>query len=255
MPPDVHRSDTCAFRFGAPRSAMMSPMSDDPADASADASADELRALRLRAYGPDADIRDDPQALSRLRELEARAVGAPEPDAPPHAPPEDEPHVAGTAVASVVGPRWWERHRTLLWGGSLLIAGLLGVAIGSAQLSQDREQVAELGQDDAGVWPEQMWGARPPDGRTFDEYLGLTAIASARDFGNATNSTCLWVYDSESVNFGLSAGSCTSGSAPPSTSIAVTPQAPGALLDEFAAGTVLQFMLDGDRVVVYAQRP
>ena len=34
---------------------------------------DELRALRARAYGPDADIQDDPVALRRLSELEQRA--------------------------------------------------------------------------------------------------------------------------------------------------------------------------------------
>lgn len=34
---------------------------------------DELRALRRRAYGRDADIDDDPVALQRLRELEAEA--------------------------------------------------------------------------------------------------------------------------------------------------------------------------------------
>lgn len=36
--------------------------------------ADELRALRARAYGPDADIADDPQAVTRLRELERLRV-------------------------------------------------------------------------------------------------------------------------------------------------------------------------------------
>ena len=35
--------------------------------------ADELRMLRARAYGPDADIHDDAAALDRLRELEERA--------------------------------------------------------------------------------------------------------------------------------------------------------------------------------------
>ena len=34
---------------------------------------DELRMLRARAYGPAADILDDPDALARLRELEDRA--------------------------------------------------------------------------------------------------------------------------------------------------------------------------------------
>jgi len=35
---------------------------------------DELRALRERAYGPGADIHDDPAALQRLRELEGQAL-------------------------------------------------------------------------------------------------------------------------------------------------------------------------------------
>ena len=40
----------------------------------------ELRDLRARAYGPDSDIQDDPVALARLAELEARrARGAPPP--------------------------------------------------------------------------------------------------------------------------------------------------------------------------------
>ncbi|KJL42255.1 hypothetical protein RS82_02271 [Microbacterium trichothecenolyticum] len=232
---------------------MMSPMSDDLTDAAAG----ELQALRLRAYGPDADIDDDPQALSRLRELEARAAGATEADIPlvtvvaPATTGQDEP----TDAVSVVTVPWWERHRPLLWGGSLLLAVLLGAVVASVQLPSGREQVAVLGEDADGLWPEQMWGARPPDGVTFDEYLGLTAIASARDFGNGTNSTCLWVYDSDSVNFGLSAGSCATGSAPSSTTIAVTAQAPPALLEEFAEGTTLQFVREGDRVIVYAQRP
>lgn len=40
----------------------MSAIADDPGA--------ELRALRERAYGPDADIHDDPAAMQRLRELE-----------------------------------------------------------------------------------------------------------------------------------------------------------------------------------------
>ncbi|MFB7892087.1 hypothetical protein ACFC1I_07810 [Microbacterium sp. NPDC056044] len=240
-------------------------MSDDPTDEAADAATDaaadaaaELRALRLRAYGPDADIRDDPEALRRLHELEGRTAGTPAGEVPrPGEPGEvstvrEEPPAGPPAREPVAKTPWWERHRTLLWGGSLVIAAVLGVAVGSVQLPPDREQVAVLGADADGQWPEQMWGARPPDGVTYEEYLGLTAIASARDFGNGTNSTCLWVYDSASVNFGLSAGSCAAGSAPASTTIAVTAQAPPALLEEFGEGTTLQFVRDDDRVIVYA---
>jgi hypothetical protein len=225
---------------------MLSQMSDDVAE--------ELRRLRARAYGPDADIRDDPDALQRLRELEGHALGTPVPDAEAHADraaPAGEPAVA----ASGLRPPWWERHRALLWGASLLLAVILGAALVSAQQSPGRERVAVLDVDADGQWPEQMWGPRPPDGVTFEEYRGLTAIASARDFGNRTSSTCLWVYDSTSVNFGLSAGSCTAGSVPASATILVTEQAPRPLLEEFGEGTALEFVLDRDRVLVYAQRP
>lgn len=225
---------------------MLSLMSDDVAE--------ELRRLRARAYGPDADIRDDPDALRRLRELEGHAIDAAATGAQARddrATPAGEPAVA----ASRIRRPWWERHRALLWGASLLLAMLLGAASVSAQQSPGRERVAVLGVDADGQWPEQMWGPRPPDGITFEEYRGLTAIASARDFGNRTSSTCLWVYDSTSVNFGLSAGSCTAGSVPASATILVTAQAPRPLLEEFGEGTALEFVLDRDRVLVSAQRP
>ena len=40
------------------------------------AALEELRALRARAYGPDADIAQDPAAVRRLRELEALSTGS-----------------------------------------------------------------------------------------------------------------------------------------------------------------------------------
>ena len=52
---------------------------------------DELRALRQRAYGPDADIHDDPVALARLHELEnAARPSAVAPVASASAPPPEE---------------------------------------------------------------------------------------------------------------------------------------------------------------------
>lgn len=74
---------------------------------------DELRALRERAYGPRADIQDDPQALSRLHELESLAAAAPLATrvAPPSSPasepgerPLDPDEPAGGPPASEDGP-------------------------------------------------------------------------------------------------------------------------------------------------------
>jgi len=47
-----------------------------------DSGRDELSRLRARAYGPDADIGGDPDALARLRDLEADARGADRPPVP-----------------------------------------------------------------------------------------------------------------------------------------------------------------------------
>jgi hypothetical protein len=68
-----------------------------------DAPLDELRALRARAYGPDADIHDDPAALARLQQLETQAreaegPGAPESDASTPAASAEEMDAGGPAA-------------------------------------------------------------------------------------------------------------------------------------------------------------
>ena len=66
------------------------------------ATLDELRTLRARAYGPSADIEQDPAALQRLRELEASR------DAPDAAVPDEQSevptHVEPTPVEAPVPP-------------------------------------------------------------------------------------------------------------------------------------------------------
>lgn len=72
-----------------------------PTDPSRD---DELRALRERAYGPDADIHADPVALARLQELEAtRRVAASPVSAPEPAPLEETGEDAAALTTSQAG--------------------------------------------------------------------------------------------------------------------------------------------------------
>lgn len=105
----------------------------------------ELAVLRSRAYGPDADINGDADALARLIELEdlARADGAPEvaaagaESAPPQRQPAgvdrdtatvvliDEPLASGASAAPRAGWR-----RVPLWA-YILSALALGVLIGA----------------------------------------------------------------------------------------------------------------------------
>jgi hypothetical protein len=68
------------------------------ADADVEAERRELDALRARAYGPDADISDDPIALARLRQLEERSRPAPLSTAPVH--PTEGSATADPAFAS-----------------------------------------------------------------------------------------------------------------------------------------------------------
>ena len=76
------------------------------------AALDELRALRARAYGPHADIDQDPAAMRRLSELEnlrgavAPAAAGPSvaPAAKPSAPRADPPMHPATQAAPVPGP-------------------------------------------------------------------------------------------------------------------------------------------------------
>jgi len=64
----------------------------------------ELEDLRRRAYGPEADIRDDPVALARLGELEDQARGGATPVEPPEPEPEPEPEPAPVGTATLPEP-------------------------------------------------------------------------------------------------------------------------------------------------------
>jgi len=117
-----------------------------------DDEAAELAALRARAYGPDADLREDPVAIARLDRLEAAArAGVPQASADPvpeddsartdrdarvePAPASDaglEPHEPVTAADAT--PRRPRRGRpALLVGAGALIAGIVvGYVAGAA---------------------------------------------------------------------------------------------------------------------------
>ena len=101
----------------------------------------ELAELRSRAYGPDADIHLDANALSRLRELESMARA----DAPAdiaEAEPRDAAEPAGSAEPAASAapdgnraiaeettarPRWW--RRIPIWA-FVAVAAAIGLAVG-----------------------------------------------------------------------------------------------------------------------------
>lgn len=110
----------------------------------------ELDELRRRAYGRDADIRDDPDALARLAELERRAHD-------PHAGADDEPD-AGAHPTSGAGtgvprrPRW---HTAMTAGAAAVAIVLAGAAgVQSASRHPDADSPALLPTPGASAPPE-----------------------------------------------------------------------------------------------------
>lgn len=259
---------------------------------------DELQSLRRRAYGPDADIHDDPVALARLQQLEAqqRAATAPVDDEPSPLAVFDEtgalPRAADTAEADrdepaagepespaagdapddrtapedgILSPDaasgeperprpWWRRQR-VVWAGSLVIALLLGVGLTLSVQSITAGKVATLGVDRDGEWPTQSFGDKPPGAQQFDEFHGLTVVGLSQGLGGGVDQVCLSVQSAPDGSGNIGAWGCGTVDFPAAASLIVTETAPPELLDAFAPGTALQFVLDGDRVHVYAKAP
>lgn len=257
----------------------MPSIADDPAA--------ELRELRRRAYGPGADIHDDPTAMTRLHELEngARAAAPAQEDlpAPPPLPapgpvtealPEQTadaqqsttdaatdaseraagrgipPADAATTETPAARVPWWRRRMRLLWPASLVAAALIGAAATLSVQAVGAGQVAVLAEDPDGEWPENIWDPAPAGARIFEPFNGLTVLAVPQDFGG-TSQDCLYITDDANA-FG--SGGCSAGTFPAIATLMVSRDAPQELRDRFGVGSALQFVQEDDRVRVYAGR-
>ena len=310
-----------------------------------DSSRDELAELRKRAYGPDADILDDPAALARLSELEEQAAaasaanvaasarvstnggsaGSPGSDndgeaAAPQAvavPPSEEvdaaaaadpitpvrdergsladalssgggtvptpPPVAAGASARASGrvdpaagsgsdagddvdsdtveggarARPWWRRIAVLWAASVVAAVLVGAGLTVLAQSMDAGRVGVLGVDPDADWPEEVWGGPTEDSLAFESFYGLSVLSQPQVTGDGTQGEvpCLIVFSGVGDNPSYLGGSCGAGSFPAQAALVVGRQAPSELRERFAEGTALQFVLDGEQVLVYAREP
>jgi hypothetical protein len=255
----------------------------------------ELRELRARAYGPDADIAADAVALSRLQELEdatirqefatadpqtadAETDAAPgdadpegaEPRGPGHRSHRDAAdHTVDAARELDADPetgapdRWSRRRIVGLWIASLAVAVVAASALSWAitrSADADPRQVAvlELGNtDDAPGFLRQTQGAQ-----TFSEFFGLLAASTGGSgwMGPATDS-CLYVMRASQVvpDSDSFAGEvymgCGAGGFPASVQLRVTDRMPSELQGQFPIGTALQFVLGESEVVVLSDAP
>ena len=148
--------------------------------------------------------------------------------------------------------RWWRRRPRLLWAASVVAGVLVGVGLTLAVQAAGAGRVATLDVDADGEWPNEFFGAPPPDARVFDDFHGLTVLAFREPSQPGNSQTCLYIVTAPNA-FG--AGTCGADAFGPTASLEVGPDSPEELIDRFPRGTALQFVLEGSRVHVYAREP
>lgn len=204
----------------------------------------ELRLLRARAYGPDADIAADPAAQQRLAQLEeqerrARTAPAPTPVDPPPLPP--RPAVDAAAAASGTSrsletastdetpsdddaggneetPRERRplvRSKRSFWAWAISLAAVTalasaatasGVALVPVSTATGASQVDVLVPDPTATVPS-IFGDRGLDSRGYHDYFGVTAFAGYVQIDASENrSPCLYLLDTDEVDQGGSRG-------------------------------------------------
>lgn len=249
---------------------------------------EELRSLRARAYGPDADIATDPSAVQRLRELEELDRRPPAPPERADASPSAAP-VGGNAELSAsdssdssdefdppdddAAPnrRPLLRSRRRVWIAAAALAGVAVVAsaataVGTSFTAVDR--TAGIAQVDALTPAPDLQidfagylGFDPEQTRGFADYYGLTAFAGPTQIDSEGNrAECLLLSDTDDMNdadsggraSGVRSGGCGAGPFPATVEFIVTPSFPAEFRARFPVGSAVQFVLDGDDVGVFS---
>jgi hypothetical protein len=238
---------------------------------------EELNALRKRAYGPDADIHQDPEALRRLRELEgAAAKREPEPVAIEPA-RESTPEPAQTPVESPAlniadaehpSEQWvrrlprFRRSTVLIAIAVAVIAAIIAAALVLVQrvqtdpLQVGANQVARLTVDAEYKIPRFFYSDR----QAFTAFYGLRVVVT----GGGTVDRCLNIYadadildpNASSFTGGALKGGCAAGQFPAMTQFRVDALSlPDELQAAFPNSDALQFVYDeaNNEVVIFAE--
>ncbi|MGP3534677.1 hypothetical protein ACTU3I_07770 [Microbacterium sp. RD1] len=243
----------------------------------------ELRSLRARAYGPDADIHTDPAALARLAELEDALRPAPSPPTdppalastptagPPASPPaaneaapteSGTPPPAGSPAPAPTKPPRGRRRLAIAWAVSLVAALVIGAVAASTTVrlvSRDAgaAQVAALELSEPTAWPGFL-GPQADDARVSQDFFGMTAVTTTEGSWFGGEDPCLVVmpteqFESDSDSFsGPQYFGCGAGAFAATVQFTVDTEQPLPLRSRFAVGSSLQFVFDGDRVGVFS---
>lgn len=262
-----------------------------PPSSSAGADADstraleaELAALRARAYGRDADIHGDPEALRRLAELENAARGAANAAAAAgasvggdqlHTAPLAEPQHPMTVSTSEATPeleistgvaaadedevleipastprsRWSWMLRPPVWIASLALTAAITAVVTTMIVTYDPTVVARLHAIPQEEWPETLgdYGLNE-DLQVFEEFKGLTTIAGAIVVDGQSNMMCLYLV----AEGGYATGSCQGEGIEPRLDFTVGNEHGVAFREAFPEGTAARITLEGDTVVMRA---
>lgn len=247
---------------------------------------DELRRLSARAYGPDADIHSDPEAMARLHHLldgrRERTRDAVDPAAPVVV--ADAPMATAESARVVPEPEQrtpWIRdvvrsargRHTLMWAATLVaVLAVAGAAVTvvervqSAPLAPEAVQVARLSPDPMPAKLAGVFGPTEVDGttaRAFDAFEGFRIVVTpdASVFGDSDyTGRCLLVmsestFESATENSlgGQMWMDCSVGGFPATVQMRV----PGSVeaTNSQHVGRALQFVYDDDHdeVVVFAE--
>lgn len=181
-------------------------------------------------------------------------------------------------VAVPARPGKWSKKRIVItWLASLAIAVLVTATVTgfvSRRIQADPREIAVLGVDAFAEWPglfasfsedgEREPGVAPEGALAFDTFYGLSAYSLQEGvFAYGFDQACLAIMSTTLIDpQATSSGgpifsSCAAGDFPATVEIVVrenTQEMPRELLEAFPEGTALQFVLDGDEVVVLSDQ-
>ncbi|WP_448719207.1 hypothetical protein [Microbacterium natoriense] len=217
---------------------------------------EELTRLRARAYGREADIQADPDALRRLEELENATGEASSPGEPQTPSTEEEPAANAQHDAEPVPSRGYPSRfrlsrRTLggVWISSVVLAGIGGGVLGAAVAEHDPSVIAVLSEAKEQGVPTDPALADFPDPIRFQDYLGLHVIVyTMTPSDDSVAQDCIAVGDSA----GGARGGCLPEALDAIAVIEVNASSPQVLRESHPVGSIIQFTHVGDHIEVRA---
>ena len=248
--------------------------------------AGELARLRARAYGPHADISDDPDAVARLAELEgldrrSRLVANdPSPRSHEGAPPigTQDPSAPRTGVDSDgsagdarLRGRWSvpirSRRVFSAWALTIAVAAGASSAVTAAGMdivpvsrSAGVPQIATLAPDEGRALPG-AFGPVSSEARAKPDLYGGSVYVSYAQFGpEGERNACIFLVPTATLDeleqggysAGFSESGCGAGVFPATLQFVVNSLEPAEFVARFPPGSSVQFVFDGENLGVFS---